>query len=204
MITGVTIEMTTHCNRRCPDCCAGVGINRVLQHHDWEYFERAAKALHGIERVNLTGGEPTAHPRFAEYVSRFKELFGCKRLTLSTNGYRVKQHIEVIKIHFDSVDFSDYGDNLSALRLLCWYGIEVNVYQAGLLGINFTPRSKRGTGSCFRACAQSGMVAYADGKLYGCCVAPGITGAQGIDLWANWRDIIETAKLPCADCWFAT
>ncbi len=196
--------MTTHCNRRCPECCAGVGINRKLEHHDWEYFERAAKVLHGIERVNLTGGEPTAHPQFAEFVPRFRELFGCKTLTLSTNGYRVAQYIDLIVETFDWVDFSDYEDNREALALIYRRKIPVHVYQAGLLGINHTPRVTRGTGSCFRACATSGMVAYADGKLYGCCVAPGVNPALGWSPGVNWREVVEQAPLPCSDCWFAT
>ncbi len=204
MITGVTIEMTTHCNRRCPECCAGVGINRVLQHHPWEYFEQAAKVLYGIERINLTGGEPTAHPQFAEFVPRFRELFGCKLLTLSTNGYRVANYLDLIAEEFDQVDFSDYGDNrdvLGLLRLRVW---KVNVYDAGLLGVNHISRATRGTGSCFRACKESGMVAYADGKLYGCCVAPGVNPALGWSPGVNWREVVEQAPLPCFDCWFAT
>ena len=83
------MDITTRCNRRCVDCCAGIGINRVLQHHSWSYFQRAAKHFYGIDRVNLTGGEPTAHPQFEEYVPGFKALFGCRLLTLSTNGYKV-------------------------------------------------------------------------------------------------------------------
>ena len=204
MIHTVTIDLTTHCNRRCPECCAGIGINRALEHHDWAYFERAAKVLYGIERVNLTGGEPTAHPQFADFVPRFRELFGCEKLTMSTNGYRVLEHIALIARDFDAVDYSDYGDNHAALRLLRDSAMPVRIYAAGLLGVNFQQRSTRGAGSCFRACAESGTVAYADGKLYGCCVAPGISGAVGIDPVANWRDVIEAAPLPCSDCWFAT
>ncbi len=202
MIHTATIDLTTHCNRRCPNCCAGTGINRVLEHHDWAYFERAAKVLYGIERVNLTGGEPTAHPQFAEFVPRFRELFGCKKLTMSTNGYRVAEHMQLIIRTFDWIDFSLYGDNHYALSLLQIHGMTVNVYDGGLLGINHTPRVTRGTGSCFRACATSGTVAYADGKLYGCCVAPGITGAPTVSR-LYWRETIEQAPLPCADCWFA-
>ncbi len=202
MIHTVTIDLTTHCNRRCPNCCAGIGINRVLEHHSWEYFERAAAVLYGVERVNLTGGEPTMHPCFLPYVEGFRKLFGCKKLTMSTNGYLVAQHIDVITREIDWVDFSLYGDNHYALSLLQIHGITVNVYDGGLLGINHTPRVNRGTGSCFRACATSGTVAYADGKLYGCCVAPGITGAVAVER-ETWRAVIETAPLPCADCWFA-
>lgn len=204
MIHTVTIDLTTHCNRRCLDCCAGIGINRKLEHHPWSYFEQAAKVFYGIEWLNLTGGEPTSHPDFDPFVGRFRKLFGCRKLSMSTNGYRVREHIDLITSELDSVDFSDYGDNREALLLLRQRDIPVRVYDAGLLGINFTPRTKRGTGSCFRACAESGTVAYADGKLHGCCVAPGISSAIAIEPAANWRETIEQAPLPCSQCWFAT
>lgn len=203
MIHTLTIDVTTHCNRRCENCCAGVGINRILQHHPYEYFERAAKLFYGIERVNMTGGEPTMHPRFEFLADNFKSLFGCRTLTLSTNGYRLSFVAEAIRENFDQVDFSDYGDNHDALNFLTRLVRKVNVFPAGEHAEKFTPRSKRGTGSCFRRCAESGTVAYADGKVFGCCVAPGIDTASGVELKGDWRETIESAPLPCDRCMFA-
>lgn len=88
-ITCVQLDITTHCDRRCPDCCCGIGINRKLQHHPWEYFERVAPYLREIDRVDLFGGEPTVHPKFRQFVPRFKELFGCRLLTMTTDGCKV-------------------------------------------------------------------------------------------------------------------
>ncbi len=176
----------------------------MLQHHDWAYFERASKLINGVDRINLTGGEPTAHPLFSNFVPRFKDLFNCRRLTLSTNGYRVRELQWVIKNHIDQVDFSDYEDNREALAILQSMRIPLNVYPGGFEGGNFVDREWRGTGKgCFRACAQSGTVAYADGKLYGCCVAPGVSEAIGIEPAVNWRDVIPSLPLPCNDCWFS-
>ena len=203
MIHTVNLDLTTHCNRRCPECCAGVGINRTLQHHDWPYFERAANFLHGVERINLTGGEPTAHPQFEEFVPHFRELFGCKLLTMSTNGYRVVRYIATIARNIDYVHLSDYGDGAAALEALEAVGVKTWIFDAGKDSLNFIKRDQRGSQSCFRDCQKSGTVAYADGKLYGCCVAPGIETAQGHAPAANWRTWVETLPLPCGDCLFA-
>lgn len=204
MIHTVNLDLTTHCNKRCPDCCAGVGINRVLGHHDWSYFETAAKWLQGIERINLTGGEPTAHPKFAEFVPRFRELFGCTTLTMNTNGYRVIAHLDTIVEHFTWVDFSDYGDNHQALNALLGRGVKVGMYNAGPNGANFVPRIRRAEGKpCSRACFISDGCAYADGKFFGCCVGPGIPTATPLEPQIDWKTILPTVPLPCNDCWFA-
>jgi len=207
----VTIDLTTHCDRRCPECCLGIGINRVLQHHPWEYFVNAAKFLHGIHRVNLTGGEPTSHPQFRNFVPRFKELFGCELLTMSTDCLGLKAHATVIALHIDALDISLYDSRSDDYAVsLDW----IHVFR-GLTGLPLMPvnifdarlhlhisRDRRGSGAmCFRG--ESDTVSYADGKLYGCCVAPGVDGAQGIELTADWRERIAEAPLPCRDCWFS-
>ncbi len=201
-ITCVSVDLTTHCDRRCPDCCCGIGINRILQHHPWEYFERLATVIYGIERVNLTGGEPTLHPHFAEFVPRFKALFGCQRLTLSTDGFRVDRYRQLIDQCFDEVHFSDYETRPTALVALRGASPLLSVYDAGADAVNFTPRSRRGNGlPCVRGFSET--VAYADGKFFGCCVGPGIDGAEGLEPSTDWRQRIVTEPLPCGDCWFS-
>jgi len=206
MITNVNLDLTTNCDRRCPNCCAGVGINRKLQHHPWEYFEVAADALRGIERVNLTGGEPTLHPKFAEFVPKFKALFGCKTLAMTTDGWGVAKHFDIISANFDEIDFSYYHTNPGALALIRhqMQHIKLNVFDAGLDAAGFTPRDKiGGGGACGRAYWRSGTVAYADGRIFGCCVAPGIDGAVGIDPLPGWDMAIPHTPLPCDRCWFS-
>lgn len=201
-ITCVLLEMTTHCDQRCPNCCAGVGINRFLQHHSWEYFERAAAVLYGIERIHLTGGEPTIHPDFAEFVPRFKELFGCQRLTIQTDGYRVLKHAAVISSCIDEVFYSDYHNRPTVARTLVTLGPKLSVYDAGRGAANHAPRSRRGSGQpCERAFGE--CVLYADGKLYGCCVAAGVDGAVGIEPGPGWKVEVRAAALPCHNCWFS-
>jgi hypothetical protein len=203
MIHTVSLDLTTHCNKRCPDCCCGIGINRRLQHHPWEYFEEAARWLRGINRIHVTGGEPTAHPKFAEFIPKFRELFQCQVLTMNTNGYRVLQHIEVIVSNFDWVNCSDYEDQREAIATL-QQRMKVEVKQEGVNGALFFSRAKVGSGRpCSRACWISSGAAYADGKLWGCCVAPGLTDAIGITPTEDWKQTILCAPLPCSTCFLS-
>ncbi len=203
-IKGVSLDVTSHCDRRCPECCCGIGINRKLQHHTWEYFETAAKVLRGIPRVSLCGGEPTFHPQFAEFVPRFKELFGCQTLGMVTDGWGVVKHFDVISRHIDEIDFSYYHTNPGALAMIKHQmpHIALRVYDAGLDAADFTPRSQRGPGGpCHRAWWLSGQIAYADGKIFGCCVAPGIEGAESVLPIAGQS--FDVPNPPCADCWWS-
>lgn len=204
LIHTVNLEFTTHCNKRCPDCCVGIGINRVMQHHTWEYFEQAAKWLYGIERVHLTGGEPTSHPKFSEYVPRIRELFGCKTLSMVTNGYRVPKYEDLIVECFDFINFSDYEDQRPALESIR-KRMPVNVNHEGINGALFFPRAASGGGNpCTRASWFSNGCAYADGKFWACCVAQGINEGVGIEPQEGWQQLLMTASLPCKTCFFST
>lgn len=193
----VVIEMTTHCNMRCADCSAGVGINRVLRHSAWDEFQRMAADLRGVERIHIAGGEPTVHPQFGEYVPMFRALFGCRELTLSTNGARAQRYEDVLAT-LDGIQATRYDDNHEAVEwLLRRFPETVTVWDA-----DHTPRSRRGSGRpCFRG--ESDTVAYADGQLFPCCVGPGIDGAQSMTPTANWKRDILDVPLPCDRCWFS-
>lgn len=203
-ITNVNLDLTTNCDRRCPSCCAGIGLGRALQHHSWEYFESAAKILHGVERLNLTGGEPTFHPKFGEFVPKFKALFGCKTLAMTTDGWGVCKHFDVISATFDEIDFSYYRTNPGALAMIKHQmpHIKLSVFDAGHDAANFTPRDKIGPGApCERAWWRSKTIAYADGRIFGCCVAPGIEGAASVLPIAGER--FDVPNPPCEKCWWS-
>jgi hypothetical protein len=197
VITCVQLDITTHCDRRCPDCCCGIGINRTLQHHPWQYFEHIAPFLQGIDRVDLFGGEPTVHPKFAEFVPRFKELFGCRLLTMTTDGCKVEQHSEILK-HFDFIQATPYdARNQPAMQFL-----KQNVDVRFFPGV-FTPRSRIGGGNpCARAYSET--VAYADGKFWPCCPGPGLNGATGLEPCADWREKILEVQMPCKTCFLSS
>ena len=215
-IKNVNLEMTSLCDRACPDCCCATNgkLFRKGQHYDWPYFERAAKVLYGIERVCLTGGEPTFHPQFAEFVPKFKELFGCKTLAMVTDGWGVKKYFVEIAQYIDEIDYTDYHTashpQKVALNALGGSAIPIRIFDAGPRMENFTPRSRVGGGNpCERAWWRSGTIAYADGKVYGCCVAPGIEGAEGLTVSSAvdlslLREISDAIPaVPCCTCFFS-
>ena len=218
-ITNVNLDITTFCDRACPNCCAATNgkLFRPQVHHDWAYFERAAKVLYGIERVLLCGGEPTYHPQFAEFVPKFKELFGCKTLAMVTDGWGVELHYATIRSHIDEIDYTDYwtprGMRAGAIAemLMGEKSATFRVFNAGPHMENFTPRSRVGGGQpCERAWWRSGTIAYADGKVYGCCVAPGIEGSDAMEIPADFADeslvtILPSIMplVPCGNCFFS-
>src|SRR6185369_14844381 len=102
-IKNVSLDITTVCNRACPECCCAINMGkREAFHHDYAYFERAAKFLYGIERLHWTGGEPLTHPQFDEFAGKFRALFGCKTMTLQTNGFGAERHRAAL-LNFDEV-----------------------------------------------------------------------------------------------------
>jgi len=206
-INGIHLAVTTACDRNCPDCCFGSG-QRPAVHYPWPaYFQKVAEHVYGIERIRLTGGEPTLHPDFAQIAASCKTLFGCKTLEIETNGFRAREHAGVMGC-FDLILVSLYGaegikgtgpgDNSEVVD---WITAHFNssVFDARF---GFTPRSQRRSGlKCYRG--DLDIAAYDDGKLYGCCVGPGIPGAPSIPLTVDWRERLDSLPLPCQDCWYS-
>lgn len=200
------LHLTNVCSMRCPDCTASIPEvprdNRTF--YAMDYFERAAPYFHGIERLNLTGGEPTLHPQFPALAGAMRALFQCQKLTIESNGYGFRRFQDAFS-HFDKVYPSHYTaasypgcpdntDDIEFLRRL--YPDKVHANETV-----FTPKSTRGTRMCFRG--RSETVAYANGRLYPCCVGPGLPVPHGIPLTPNWRVEILSASMPCSACWFA-
>ena len=85
------LEITDHCNLRCPTCYAASGPERTT-HRSLETIERMLDRICANEGepdiVQVSGGEPTTHPAF------FEVLDACRRrpirhLMVNTNGLRI-------------------------------------------------------------------------------------------------------------------
>ena len=98
--------------------------------------------------------------------------------------------------HYHEIYFSDYGDNTELLQKLQALGPAVH---AGV--IDHMP-DRPGTGiTCHRG--ESGTVSVVNGRMYPCCVAPGIKGAQSIEVSPTWREDIQDVPFPCDACRFS-
>lgn len=193
----------------CPDCCAAITITPIKDRnfHTWEYIVNSAKYFYGIERINLTGGEPSIHPNFSEWIPKIKELFGCKTLDIWTNGTMFKKKAETWK-HFDNIHITNYTEksypgspnNSKEIEFIREFlkDTNVNVYATE---VEHIPMEHRGTKPCFRAFSDT--VEFVNGKIYPCCAASGLEIKRNISLSENWRKEILQVIPPCEVCLFA-
>lgn len=93
------IEVTDHCNLRCPICYAGSGPER-LHYRPLAQIEAMMDAVIRSEReadvVQISGGEPTLHPEFWAILDAAKAR-PIKHLMLNTNGVRIAQDREFVR-----------------------------------------------------------------------------------------------------------
>lgn len=86
------VTITSACNLDCPICyvhnknegafhMAPAEFDKVLEHLTGEHGQE-------LDILNLTGGEPTQHPHFLNFLERAKGA-GVHRVTICTNGIRL-------------------------------------------------------------------------------------------------------------------
>ncbi len=88
------IEITNYCNLECPIC---IVQNRNNYHMSREEFAGIIDGLiekeGTLDMVNLSGGEPTVHPDFMEFVDlALRPEIG--RVSISTNGLRMASDLD--------------------------------------------------------------------------------------------------------------
>lgn len=208
VIKNINYTLTTHCNMKCPDCCAGITAlpKSLKSFYDWDYVVRSAEYFQGMS-INLTGGEPSVHPLFEEFVPKIKELFNAPVLSVWTNGTMFKRKPEVWK-YFDVIHISNYTnesfigspDNTSLIE---W--IREKLKDTGVVinsaKVVHQPLTDRGTKKCFRG--YSDTVEFVDGKIYPCSSASGLPTKINLDLCLDWQEKILSLHPPCYECLFA-
>ena len=87
--TDLRISLTQRCNLRCVFChMEGQPVaSEELRPEEIEAIVRAATRV-GIDRVKLTGGEPTLRPDLLEIVRRLRPLV--REVSLTTNGLKLE------------------------------------------------------------------------------------------------------------------
>jgi uncharacterized radical SAM superfamily Fe-S cluster-containing enzyme len=89
------IEVTDHCNLRCPICYAESGPHRP-NYRALEVIERMLDAIVASERepdvVQISGGEPTLHPDFFAILDAAKRQ-PIRHLMVNTNGIRIAKDL---------------------------------------------------------------------------------------------------------------
>lgn len=107
------ISITTFCNAHCEFCCVLDVLNRPeLNPTDERIFaEIEGRRREGSTILSFTGGEPTVHPRFADFCQRGREL-GYESITINTNGIQFKDArftAAALDAGLSNIDFSVHG-----------------------------------------------------------------------------------------------
>jgi len=99
-INYLRLSVTDRCNLRCLYCMPIEGIGRIT--HDevmrFEELTRVCRVLArmGIGTVRVTGGEPLVRKGVANFVGELKALEGIERVTMTTNGVLLGEHLETL------------------------------------------------------------------------------------------------------------
>jgi uncharacterized radical SAM superfamily Fe-S cluster-containing enzyme len=128
------LEITDHCNLRCPTCYASSGPDRSTHRSMDEIagmLDRIVANEGVADVVQVSGGEPTLHPQFFDVldVCRARSI---RHLMVNTNGIRIARDAEFadrlatyargfeVYLQFDAVDDAANralrGSDLDALR----------------------------------------------------------------------------------------
>jgi uncharacterized radical SAM superfamily Fe-S cluster-containing enzyme len=93
------IEVTDHCNLRCPICYADSGPHRP-GFRDMATIERMLDAVVANEGepdvVQISGGEPTLHPQFFDILDAARRR-PIRHLMVNTNGLRIAKEPEFVE-----------------------------------------------------------------------------------------------------------
>ncbi len=113
MSQSLLLNITTYCNALCEFCIVYDSLNKPeLNMTDEQIFGALDKArTEGTVEVGYSGGEPSVHPRFVEFVQYATDA-GFERQSINTNGLKFRKQKycqEVIEAGMTSVDFSIHG-----------------------------------------------------------------------------------------------
>lgn len=152
------VTITSACNLDCPICYVH-NKNDDAFHMREEDFERVLEHLvrdHGgeLDILNLTGGEPTLHPRLLDFLEKARAA-GVHRITVCSNGIRLVRDEELVRrlaaigarvaLSFDTFDRDAdvllQGAELLDLKLRCLdvlerHGVDTTLIPVMSRGVN--------------------------------------------------------------------
>ncbi|MDR2487498.1 MAG: radical SAM protein [Clostridiales Family XIII bacterium] len=148
-------EITSDCNMECPVCLKTPGDEFGMTPEAFRHaLSRLIEYEGSVPLLNLSGGEPTVHPRFPEFLRICKEM-GVIQPSVSTNGLKLRADSEmralfretgtIVSLQFDGFhhdtwtrlrggDFS--GTKLELIRLLEEEGIRYSLVATLVKGVN--------------------------------------------------------------------
>lgn len=149
------VSLTDACNLRCVYCMPENIVFRprasLMQDAELLTLVRVAASL-GVDKIRLTGGEPTIRPGVVELIRSIKQIPGIRRLTMTTNAVRLAElagpmvaaGLDHVNISLDSLNPAKFREITRRGRLAeVWDGIRA-AEAAGLTPIKINCVVTRG------------------------------------------------------------
>ncbi|KNC83650.1 molybdenum cofactor biosynthesis protein A [Sphaeroforma arctica JP610] len=99
--TYLRISLTESCNLRCTYCMPAEGVDRQPRSQllSTDEIVRLAELFvsQGVEKIRLTGGEPTVRKDFVQLCERLGKIEGLKGLALTSNGIALEKMLPALK-----------------------------------------------------------------------------------------------------------
>ena len=94
-INYLRLSVTDRCNLRCFYCMPesgvqDVGHSGILSFEELQMIAESAVRL-GIEKIRITGGEPTVRAGLVDFLARLSAIPGLHHLALTTNGLLLEE-----------------------------------------------------------------------------------------------------------------
>eukprot|EP00920_Eleutheroschizon_duboscqi_P001777 GHVT01004605.1.p1 GENE.GHVT01004605.1~~GHVT01004605.1.p1 ORF type:complete len:470 (+),score=107.45 GHVT01004605.1:218-1627(+) len=96
------VSLTERCNLRCVYCMPPNGVeltpaSRLLQADEIQRLAAMLVTHAGVDKIRLTGGEPTVRRDFGAVVESLGALPGLRTLAISSNGLALARHLDLLK-----------------------------------------------------------------------------------------------------------
>jgi glycosyltransferase involved in cell wall biosynthesis len=214
-INRLALPITRGCNRRCPECTAVEREGFLANPISIVELKEVGNLIGSIEKIEVTGGEPSFHPKFKEISENLHKWFQCKDIMLLTNGWAFSKDDNLpILLNYDRVYITHYNDNFAKLyeeKSNTHLVKKLESYLKNYPKIQFWPQDMDShnpikepvpwASGCLYDYDKSDMISYHEGQLYGCCTAWQLDyRGKGIPLTKEWRDHLSEIELPCNKC----
>lgn len=116
------LSLTEKCNFKCSYCLPNGYQGCPSQYLNLNEIRNLAVAFNqlGIEKIRLTGGEPTLRPDLIEIIRILKDDVGVNQVALTTNGFRLEHDLEKLKFAgLDSLNISLDSLDEDKFKVIC-------------------------------------------------------------------------------------
>jgi len=95
------ISVTDRCNMRCVYCMPYNNTSWFEQDNLLSYKQivhiATIFAKMGVNKIKITGGEPTVRPKIEELVKSLSSIYGIKSISMTTNGLLLKEKVTQLR-----------------------------------------------------------------------------------------------------------